>query len=159
MARQSARSNRKIRNRTVRSSDSSKSSSSSSMMNFEREITIKFFETLLMIKLFHWKTKSYATHKATDDLYSSINGNMDKFIEVLLGKTNTRIDLTSQGTIQLIDLTSQEQLKSKIDDFKGYLVGLTTDRNIEQMTNTDLLNIRDEILGDLNRFLYLLTFQ
>jgi hypothetical protein len=26
------------------------------------------------------------------------------------------------------------------------------------MTNTDLLNIRDEILGDLNQFLYLLTF-
>jgi len=27
------------------------------------------------------------------------------------------------------------------------------------MTNTDLLNIRDEILGDMNQFLYLLTFK
>jgi hypothetical protein len=26
------------------------------------------------------------------------------------------------------------------------------------MTNTDLMNIRDEILGDLNQFLYLFTF-
>jgi hypothetical protein len=27
------------------------------------------------------------------------------------------------------------------------------------MTNTDLLNIRDEILGDMNQFLYLLSFK
>ena len=27
------------------------------------------------IKLYHWKTYSYATHKATDDLYSKIGEN------------------------------------------------------------------------------------
>ena len=127
--------------------------------NFEKEITLVFLEMILMVKLFHWKTHSYATHKATDELYASLNENMDKFVEVLLGKTGSRINLTGQSTITLIDLDSQEKLKSKIDSFKSYLVSLTNNKIISSMTNTDLLNIRDEILGDLNKFLYLLTFK
>ena len=135
-----------------------KNFSNSSLDSFQREITIVFFEMLLMIKLFHWKTHSYATHKATDELYTSLNGNMDKFIEVLLGKSGRRINLMKQKNIRLEDLESQEKLKRRIEDFKGYLVSLTNNPSMKQMTNTDILNIRDEILGDLNQFLYLLTF-
>ena len=130
--------------------------SKTSVKNEEKIITKLFLEILLMIKLFHWKTSSYATHKATDELYSSLNENIDKFIEVLLGKSGTRIDLTNIKTISLIDLNSQEQLKSKINYFKHYLNKLT---NNKKMNSSDLLNIRDEILADLNQFLYLLTFK
>ena len=133
--------------------------SSSSIKKFQKEITIVFFEMLLMVKLFHWKTHSYATHKATDELYSKLNDDIDKFIEVLLGKTGSRIDLMGHKSISLIDLSSPEQLKSKIESFKSYLVGLTNNKGLSSMTNTDLLNIRDEILGDMNQFLYLLTFK
>lgn len=134
-------------------------SSSSSTNNFENQITVVFFEILLMVKLFHWKTYSYATHKATDKLYDSLNDNMDKFIEVLLGKTGTRINLSNKKSISLVDLTSLEQLKGKVESFKKYLVSLTNNRALNSMNDTDLLNIRDEILGDLNQFLYLLTFK
>ena len=65
----------------------------STMSAFLKQITVVFLETLMMVKLYHWKTHSYATHKATDQLYDSLNDNIDKFIEVLLGKTGTRIDL------------------------------------------------------------------
>ena len=133
--------------------------SSSSNKRFKKEITIIFFEMLLMVKLFHWKTYSYATHKATDDLYSKLNDDIDKFIEILLGKTGSRIDLMGHKSISLIDLNSPDQLKSKIESFKSYLVGLTNNKGLSSMTNTDLLNIRDEILGDMNQFLYLLTFK
>jgi len=132
---------------------------SSSKNNFENQITVVFFEILLMVKLFHWKTYSYATHKATDKLYDSLNDNMDKFIEVLLGKTGTRINLSNKKSISLVDLTSLEQLKAKVESFKKYLVSLTNNRSLNSMNDTDLLNIRDEILGDLNQFLYLLTFK
>jgi DNA-binding ferritin-like protein len=114
---------------------------------------------LLMVKLFHWKTYSYATHKATDELYSKLNDDIDKFIEVFLGKTGSRIDLMGHKSISLIDLSSPEHLKSKIESFKSYLVGLTNNKGLGSMTNSDLLNIRDEILGDMNQFLYLLTFK
>jgi len=132
--------------------------STTSMKNFEREITVYFFEMLLLIKLYHWKTYSYATHKATDDLYSKFNEHMDKFIEVLLGKTGMRIDLVNKKQISLYDLNNQSQLVNKINSFKGYLVNLTNNKALKQMSNTDLLNIRDEMLSDMNQFLYLLSF-
>lgn len=127
--------------------------------SFQKEITVKFLELLMMIKLFHWKTLSYATHKATDELYSKLNDDIDKFIEVLLGKTGIRTNLLKKHTISLVDLSTTEQMVKKINIYKSYLVGLTNNFFMRSMTNTDLLNIRDEILGDLNQFLYLLTFK
>jgi hypothetical protein len=128
-------------------------------VGFENEITKVFLEMILMIKLWHWKTYSYATHKATDQLYGSLNENMDKFIEVLLGKTNVRIDLTKEKTLPLLDFKDRKTFQKKVDWFKGYLVNLENEPFIKQMSNTDLLNIRDEILGNLNQFLYLLTLR
>jgi DNA-binding ferritin-like protein len=125
---------------------------------FEQQIVIKFLTILNTVKLFHWKTHSYATHKATDELYSNLNEHIDKFIEVLLGKTGDRVNLTGTRSIALKDYTSVEQLKREINDFKGYLVSLNGNPALKSMSNSDLYNIRDEILGDLNQFLYLLTF-
>jgi DNA-binding ferritin-like protein len=144
------RSMRSAKNRTV-----SRRSNSS----FDKQITVYFLEMLMMVKLFHWKTHSFATHKATDELYDSLNEHIDHFIEVLLGKTGTRINLTQKRSISLVDLTSQASLKARIEQFKKYLVSLNTNRAVASMTDTDLMNIRDEILGDLNKFLYLLTFK
>ena len=131
----------------------------SSAPKFQQEITVKFMEMLMMIKLYHWKTYSYATHKATDELYTKLNGNIDTFMEVLFGKTQIRTNLLNCRKISLIDLSSQEQLKREIEKYKTYLVDLSNNSLMLKMTNTDLLNIRDEILGDLNQFLYLLTFK
>jgi hypothetical protein len=132
---------------------------STSLASFQKEITIVFMEILMMVKLYHWKTHSYPTHKATDELYGKLNDNIDHFIEVLLGKTGERTDLTSHKSIRLMDLTSQESLKREVEAFKGYLVSLNDNKGMQQMSNTDLYNIRDEILGNLNQFLYLLTFK
>jgi hypothetical protein len=132
---------------------------SSSLAAFQKQITVVFLEMLMMVKLFHWKTHSYATHKATDELYEKLNENIDHFIEVLLGKTGSRIDLMSQKSISLIDLNSQEKLKAKIMSLKNYFVGLDNNKALSTMSNSDLFNIRDEILGNLNQFLYLLTFK
>jgi hypothetical protein len=130
-----------------------------SVKKFEKEIAIKFIEILMMVKLYHWRTTSYATHKATDELYTSLNDHIDKFIEVLLGKAGNRIDVIGVKSFSIIDIDSQAKLKQKIEGFKGYLVGLNNNKTIGIMSNSDLLNIRDEILGDLNQFLYLLTFK
>jgi len=135
------------------------SSNSSSLSAFQKEITVVFLEMLLMVKLYHWKTTSYATHKATDELYTKINANMDSFVEVLLGKSGVRTDLMSHKHIRLVDLSSAEALKREIEGFKGYLVGLNDNKAMKKMSNTDLFNIRDTILGDLNQFLYLLSFK
>ena len=151
------RSNRNTSRQRTRTNKSS--SFLSSAPKFQQEITVKFMEMLMMIKLYHWKTYSYATHKATDELYTKLNGNIDTFMEVLFGKTQIRTNLLNCRKISLIDLSSQEQLKREIEKYKSYLVDLSNNSLMLKMSNTDLLNIRDEILGDLNQFLYLLTFK
>lgn len=130
-----------------------------SLVSFEKDVTVRFLEILIMVKLYHWKTSSYAAHKATDELYTNLNTNIDKFIEVLLGKAGNRINLMGKKNISLIDLNSPERLRNKINSFKSYLISITNSPAIRLMSNTDLLNIRDEILGNLNQFLYLLTFK
>jgi DNA-binding ferritin-like protein len=137
--------------------------SSSSLYQFQKDITILFFEMLMTIKLYHWKTHSYASHKATDELYSKLNEHIDQFIEVLLGKFGTRIDLTKQKTIRLMDVSKPDALKREIERYKHYLAHLENNKALQTkalqtMSNSDLFNIRDEILADLNQFLYLLSF-
>jgi DNA-binding ferritin-like protein len=153
------RNRNKTRNRNRSGGTRKKDPRSSSLSSFQKEITIIFLEMLLMVKLYHWKTTSYATHKATDELYTKLNANIDEFIEILLGKSGSRIELMNNKNIRLVDLSSQERLKREIETFKGYLVSLDENNAMRSMSNTDLYNIRDTILGDLNQFLYLLTFK
>jgi len=151
-----------------------KNGNKSSLVSFQKEITVVFLEMIIMVKLFHefhWKTYSYATHNATDELYSKLNGDMGRFIEILMDKTGVRIDDQSRVSryqragetfekyIRLIELSSPEALKREIEAFKGYLVSLNNNKAMKSMSNTDLFNIRDTILGDMNQFLYLLTFK
>jgi len=136
-----------------------KKRTSNELFSFQKKITVTFLEMLLMIKLFHWKTTSYAAHKASDELYEKLNTNMDSFIEIMLGKSQHRTNLLQQKTIRLIDLPSKEKMKQEMERFKTWLLDLNEQPAMKQMSNNDLFNIRDTLLGDVNQFLYLLTFQ
>jgi len=137
-----------------------KSPSVSSLAAFESDVVCKFLAMVNTIKLYHWKAYSYATHKATDELYASLGGNIDKFVEILLGKAQNRIKLRTNN-IPVKDMNNPQEFKREIESYKSYLVNLSNNKALGAtgMTNTDLLNIRDEILGDLNQFLYLFTFK
>jgi DNA-binding ferritin-like protein len=145
---------RKLKTRKNRA----QTTSMQSIQKFEQEIVVKFLSVLNIVKIYHWKTHSYATHKATDELYSKLNDDIDNFMEVLLGKIGNRVDLTKVKSIPIRDFTSLEQMKKEVAVFKSYLVGLDSNKVMNIMSNSDLYNIRDEILSDLNQFLYLLTF-
>jgi DNA-binding ferritin-like protein len=126
--------------------------------SFDKEIVIKFIEILNTVKIYHWKTYSYATHKATDELYEKLNKNIDSFIEVLLGKGGNRIDLLNVKSIRFSDFRGIEEFKREINRFKEYLISLSERKELKSMANYDLFTIRDDILADFNQFLYLLTF-
>jgi hypothetical protein len=158
----SAKNKNKNKNKNKKSSSSSKTLKNKPkqfLASFQKGITIKFFEMLLLIKLFHWKTYSYSTHKATDQLYESLNKNMDRFMEVLLGKSQIRMNFKDQKSIPLMDVESQEKLSEKIHLFINYLVNLSSNKIMLLMNDTGLFNIRDEILEDMNQFLYLLSLK
>lgn len=111
-----------------------------------------FFDMLNTIKLYHWNTKKYPEHKATDELYEHLNEHIDKFVEVLLGKDASRIHHSKSHVTKC---TNTHQIKKKIHEYQDFLIRMN--QVLDPKRDTDLLNIRDEILGDLNQFLYLLT--
>ena len=114
-----------------------------------------FLELLNMVKLYHWKTHSYSVHKATDELYSRLNEHIDKFIEVLLGKDQSRIRMLEKR-IDLIDVEEKTQFQDRIFEYRKFLTEL--DIFFDKKKDMDLLNIRDEVLADINQFLYLMSF-
>ena len=114
-----------------------------------------FLEMLNTVKLYHWKTRSFAQHKATDELYEQLNGHVDKFVEVLLGKDESRIKMVERRC-ELLDFYDSSDFKARIYEYREFLVDMN--QYFDAKRDTDLLNIRDEILGDINQFLYLMTF-
>ena len=112
-----------------------------------------FIELLNVIKLYHWKTKSFPEHKSTDELYSSLNERIDTFIEVLLGKMQTRPQ-QSIFRINAYNFSSTKDLLRYLAKIKKELLRMNT----LFKTESDLLNIRDEIIADIHKFEYLLSF-
>jgi len=120
------------------------------------ELVNLLLNLLIIIKVYHWKTESYAEHKATDELYLSLNENIDKFVEVLLGKNSSRLKMKGHSII-INDPSSKKELQKIIYEYRTLLENKIN--NYISDKDTDLLNIRDEILSDLNQFLYLLTLK
>lgn len=114
-----------------------------------------FLECLNMIKLYHWNTFSYSQHKATDELYSKLNEHIDRFVEVLLGKDQSRIHMMEKR-IDLINPHNVTDFKTRMYEYRNFLTEF--DMYFDNKKDSDLLNIRDEILSDINQFLYLLSF-
>jgi DNA-binding ferritin-like protein len=119
-----------------------------------------FLQMLNTVKLYHWKTSSYAQHKATDSIYSDLNDSIDTFVEIMLGKNGgSRVNLTGTKSIPLMDYTDVADFKREVEKYKDFLVGMSKDLAISLDVNSDLMNTRDELLGHLNQFTYLLTFK
>lgn len=137
---------------TSKSSSSSYDDSNKHKYSIEHIVRV-MLQMLNNIKLYHWNTFSYPEHKATDELYSSLGDNIDKFVEILLGKTNKRIDTNYIQAIKIHNLNNTKALKESVERYKIFL------ENMPDSFGSELLNIRDEILGDLNKFLYLLTLE
>jgi len=120
----------------------------------KKDLVTTFMEMLTMIKVYHWNTHSFAQHKATDEIHAKLSENVDKFIEVLLGKKESRLhDLNEK--IQLIRSKNTVDFKNRIYEYRECMIRLSD--CFDARKDSDLLSIRDEILADLNQLLYLFT--
>jgi len=125
--------------------------------NITKYTTSNLVSTLLTfqikLKLFHWNTDNYAQHKASDQLHTDLSENIDSFVEKLLGTTpKDRL-----REVKVCVKPSTETLTSIVTDvnkLKPYLIHMHFFPDTQ--SNSDLLNIRDEMLGQLNQFLYLI---
>jgi hypothetical protein len=117
-----------------------------------------FFYIQHTIKLYHWQTKSFARHKATCDLLGSLNDLIDEFIEVYMGRYQ-RPDFGKNGFKLAIDQLSDldDSAPKTIQNFIDFLKNDVP--KYLKPNDTDLFNIRDEIVGVLNKTLYLFTLE
>jgi DNA-binding ferritin-like protein len=115
-----------------------------------------FMEILTAIRIHHWSTTSYAQHKTTDDLYSKLEENIDRFIETLIGKNKKYPKIMSEH-MQMFTFDTIGDIQASLFEFSEYLTSLCD--VFDSKKDSDLLAIRDEMLADVNRHLYLLTMK
>lgn len=118
-------------------------------------IMLAFLQAKQQYQIYHWQTTSYAEHKAFDDIYDSLGALIDKFMEAYMGKYG-RVIPSKDFTVPLTNYSKENVFKTT-DGFIGFLIN--TVPSLLKGQDTDLLNIRDEMLGDLNKLKYLLTLK
>jgi hypothetical protein len=114
----------------------------------------KFLTIINQIKIYHWETESYAVHKALDEFHADFSNLVDTFVEVLIGKYGRQalsacsISLRTQDEISIEDAVNQSiEFVSSIESM------------LDSKIDSDLLNIKDEMLSLLNKLKYLLTLK
>ena len=124
-------------------------------------LILTFMEMLNTIKIFHWSTLSYPSHKATDELHSKMSELVDSFIEQYIGGVGGgkipvfHVHGKGGHNIPFCECKSLEHFRTKLAEYKTFLVSLT-----ERLDGvSELLNIRDEMLGEVDQAVYLLRLK
>jgi hypothetical protein len=105
------------------------------------------------IKVYHWQTSKYASHIATNDLVAALDKNIDEFVEVYMGKYGRP---KIRKTIKLHNF-SESAARAFVAQQTEFLTKKMP--KMLRSTDSDLLNIRDTILADVNKTLYLFTLR
>ena len=116
----------------------------------------EFFKIQNQFKVLHWQTRSYSRHKAYGKVYDSLSDLTDTFIEVYMGKYG-RVRFSGDGESVELKNSDSMSVAEFLDSTIEFLLGLTED--MDDKADTDLLNIRDEMLAQISRLKYLLTLK
>ena len=108
------------------------------------------------IKLYHWQTRVYSRHIATDTILEKLEKSIDSYVEIYIGKYGRPKVSGKNASITLQNLTEAGATRLIVAAVK-YLQGPLT-KTLKPI-DTDLMNVRDEIVADLNQLLYLFTLK
>lgn len=117
----------------------------------EGKIIQNLLTVLNQLKYYHWETSSYAKHKALGDAYDSLNALIDDFVEILLGKKGKKL-LPISINIRTENELDVDSALNEITNYLSYELNESLDES-----DTDLLNLRDEMLSTINKTKYLFT--
>ncbi len=115
-----------------------------------------FLQVKIMLEIYHWNTYSYSRHKASDKLLSKLSKKMDIFVESIQGSRGVRLDIGFNSVVNLEQLTD-DRIVIILRQFREWLT--KTLPNVILPRETDLLNIRDDIVSDLDQGLFLFTLK
>ena len=115
--------------------------------NTHKNIIIQLITFSNILKLFHWNTDSYSLHISSDKFFDSLSINIDKLVEILL-KSNK---LSCFNSSISIGFCNNKLFFSRVSSFKSLIFSLKRDSTIS--------NICDDILNDIDHFIYLSSFK
>jgi len=122
-------------------------------MNIDSNINF-FLGLQSQLKIMHWQTKGYARHKALDETLDTLYDLVDQFVEEAMGKYG-RFKLQNENKhIELFNLS-----ELSVIDLSNNVCEALIQYNSQFESDTNLLNIRDEMLGLFNKLKYLLTLE
>jgi hypothetical protein len=127
-----------------------------------KQQTVEFIQHtmnyLATIKMYHWTTDSFATHKATDALYAKLQTLMDLFVETSLGHYNNKKSLhNSIKKVEIKDIKTNKDLHSYTQKYKMSLRQIR--KQLPDSSQSEMINVVDDILTELDVLLYLLTLE
>lgn len=116
---------------------------------------IHFFLQLRdQIKLYHWQTRVYARHIATDQILEKLEKHMDSFVEVYIGKYG-RPRVTGKNAEITVHNMTEAGASRMLQAALRYLQGPLT-RSLKE-GDYDLFALRDDLVEDINQLAYLFT--
>lgn len=121
----------------------------------KEEIILKLVQVQLQFKFLHWQTFGDAKHRAYGDMYDGLSDMIDEFAEITMGKYG-RYEFEPEFSIMFQNI-SNLNVQNFLDGLTEFLVGMSD--HLDSRYDTDLLNLRDEILGKTNKLKYLLTLK
>lgn len=119
------------------------------------DIILRMVQIQNQFRFVHWQTKDYAKHKAYGEIYEGLDDLIDEFVEACMGK-HGRPTFSNEFSLEFVDM-SVFNLQQFVDETVDFLVSLSDD--YDSKMDTDLLNLRDEMLGLINKGKYLFTLQ
>lgn len=112
-----------------------------------------FLELQAQLRIYHWQTRKYARHKASDELLGSVTELSDRFVEVLMGKLGGRRPKAAPLRAPQ-DLDDAAGIVEYLEGAARHLAGALPE---PVASDAALASIRDEIVAEIRKALYLFT--
>lgn len=138
----------------IATEDGNKSlSTEKSVMHNLNKVAMNLLNHQIVMKLFHFQTKLYGAHKTSDAYLEKFATTMDKFLEIAQG-------IYGRLTITKFKLEGSSHTDENIiKHIEGIIILLRTGIDDVLDNYTDLINVRDELVGDVEQLKYLLSFK
>jgi hypothetical protein len=106
------------------------------------------------LRILHWQTRSFSRHKGFGKTYDALGDLIDTFMEAYMGMYG-RPELTEKTIV--IENLDEMAVSEFVDESIDFL--LSFNQKFDKEKDSDLLNIRDEMMAKMKSLRYFLTLK
>ncbi len=121
----------------------------------KEQLIIKLVQIQNQFRFLHWQTFGDAKHRLYGEIYDGLGDLIDEFTETMMGKYG-RPEFDPEFALMFQDIKSLS-IQNFMDGITEFLVSFSD--QLDSRYDTDLLNLRDEMLGLINKSKFLLTLK